>query len=70
MTWEPDVVDGHPSVDVELDDGTRTVWTVCASCERLRTILFLTGDRWLCVSCKSEGTAAPTLVSYPKPKER
>ena len=61
MKWEPAVIDGHPTVD--LDTGTPTLLTVCASCEKVRTILFLTGDRWYCTSCSTRGDAKPKL--YP-----
>jgi translation initiation factor 2 beta subunit (eIF-2beta)/eIF-5 len=43
--------------------GTPTLLTVCASCEKVRTILFLTGDRWYCTSCRTSGDAKPKL--YP-----
>jgi translation initiation factor 2 beta subunit (eIF-2beta)/eIF-5 len=46
---------------LELPDGT--LITVCANCGQMRTILFLTRDRWLCTKCKTEGAAPPNL--YP-----
>ena len=53
------MIDGHPTV--ELENGT--VLTVCASCGKLRTILFLDRDRWLCTACRAEGATRPNL--YP-----
>ena len=35
---------------------------LCANCERVRTVMFLTEDRWLCTSCRNEGDARPALV--------
>jgi hypothetical protein len=35
------------------------VITVCAECGRMRTVLFLDGDRWFCVGCRAEGATAP-----------
>lgn len=40
---------------------------VCANCERMRTVLFLSEDRWLCTACRNEGTVAPTLVPIGRP---
>jgi hypothetical protein len=57
------VLTDHPVLEVEHDHAPPTLLTVCAECGRLRTILFLTHDRWLCTSCRSEGTTAPNL--YP-----
>lgn len=55
---------GHPSVEIYLEpDRPPALITVCASCGQLRTILFLTGDRWFCFRCKTEGAAPPNL--YP-----
>lgn len=39
-----------------------TVIHLCANCERMRTVLFLSHDRWLCTACRNEGTARPTVV--------
>lgn len=40
---------------------------LCANCERLRTVLFLTKDRWLCTACRNEGDAQPTFVPINRP---
>lgn len=64
MTWEPAVIKGHPTtVLVAYDTGAPTLLTVCASCEKVRTILFLNGDRWYCSHCRNSGDAKPRL--YP-----
>ncbi len=55
-------VKGHPEISLEVD-GVETLITVCAECGQMRTILFLTGDRWYCSKCRAEGAAPPNL--YP-----
>lgn len=40
----------------------RQIVYLCANCERLGNVLFLTEDRWICTSCKNEGNARPTFV--------
>lgn len=44
-------------------DGNPVLITVCAQCERMRTILFLDRERWYCKDCRAEGSAKPDL--YP-----
>jgi ribosomal protein S27AE len=57
-------VNGNPDVELYLDVGEPpTLITVCSSCGQMRTILFLDRDRWLCVKCRAEGAAPPSL--YP-----
>jgi translation initiation factor 2 beta subunit (eIF-2beta)/eIF-5 len=64
MTWEPDVVKGHPTRPLHDEHGRLiNLLTVCSECGELRSILFLTGDRWYCSKCRAEGTAKPKL--YP-----
>lgn len=67
MSWEPEVIRGHPAVEAHLADGRTVMWTVCANCESLRSVLFLAGDRWYCVKCRNEGNAKPTQVFVSKP---
>jgi hypothetical protein len=57
------VIAGHPTLELAHEPGLSTLITVCASCGELRTILFLTRDRWLCTRCRAEGAAPPNL--YP-----
>lgn len=56
-------IQGHPTVEIPDGAGGATLITVCAGCGRMRTILFLTRDRWFCTSCRLEGATAPNL--YP-----
>jgi ribosomal protein S27AE len=61
---EPQVISGHP--EEPLLDSTGNLiqmLTVCAHCGNVRTILFLTEDRWYCSSCRMTGIAPPRL--YP-----
>ena len=56
-------IQGHPAVELWHDDGPPTLITVCGNCESLRSVLFLTKDRWFCTKCRTEGATAPNL--YP-----
>ena len=40
---------------------------LCACCERVRTVLFLSNDRWLCTACRNEGTERPSFIPIGKP---
>lgn len=63
MAADP-TIQGHPSL--LLDTGPQTpptLVTVCAECGQLRTILFLSKDRWFCTRCRTGGAAPPNL--YP-----
>ena len=55
----PTEINGHPTVEL----GNGALITACAECGRLRTILFLTKDRWFCTTCRTQGVTAPNL--YP-----
>ena len=56
-------IQGHPTIELDLGNGEATLITVCANCGEMRTILFLTKDRWFCTKCRVEGAVAPNL--YP-----
>lgn len=60
---EPDVVTGHPTIELDTGHNEPALLTVCAHCGQLRSILFLAKDRWLCTKCRTEGATAPSL--YP-----
>lgn len=60
----PDEIQGHPVRELYLAADTEpTLITVCANCGQMKTILFLSKDRWFCFQCKSEGQTKPQL--YP-----
>ena len=58
----PDEIKGHPTVWLATDTDPVLI-TACAACGELRTILFLSKDRWFCYRCKTEGASPPNL--YP-----
>lgn len=63
-TPHPDEIDGHPVVELYLAaEQEPELITVCANCGHMRTILFLSKDRWFCFRCKTEGASSPNL--YP-----
>lgn len=63
-TRHPHEIGGHPTLELITDPhAPPTLITVCAECGHLRTVLFLTKDRWFCFNCKTSGATAPNL--YP-----
>jgi hypothetical protein len=61
-------IDGHPAIDAILPDGRVNRITVCAECEKLSTILFLSGDRWYCTHCRNAGDSRPTQIPLNRPR--
>lgn len=55
-------INGHPSVVLPNKSGEPVVLTVCCSCGHLRTILWLSGDRYYCSQCRAEGDSRPTVI--------
>lgn len=69
MFEEPVIIDGHPSIILPSDaSGNQIMITVCAECEKMRTVLFLHEDRWFCTNCRNEGVVAPTMVPLTRPR--
>lgn len=62
-------IKGHPSVQAQREDAPALEITLCAGCESVKSILFLTGDRWYCTKCRTSGNARPTRVAVPNPKK-
>ena len=59
----PDMtVKGHPELELPNDADNPVTITVCCDCGKLRTVLWLVGDRWYCSSCKATGETRPTLI--------
>lgn len=57
-------IQGHPTLELEPNIGSDpVVITVCAECGEMRSVLWLTGDRWYCRTCKAEGAKPPNM--YP-----
>lgn len=63
-------IQGHPYTEAFLPDGGAVRLTVCGECERMRTILFLSKDRWLCTSCRNEGVKNPESVNLTNPARK
>lgn len=60
-------IKGHPSIDAHRTGRAPKKITLCANCESVKSILFLTGDRWFCTKCRNEGKAQPTQISMFNP---
>lgn len=58
---------GHPALEAVTEEGRKMRITVCSDCGAIRSILYLSKDRWLCTSCRSEGDARPTQVPVSRP---
>lgn len=57
-------IKGHPELLLEPLEGSEpVVITVCAECGEMRTVLWLTEDRWYCRSCRAAGVRPPHM--YP-----
>lgn len=55
-------VQGHPEIELVNDAGdVVSMITVCAECGEMRTILFLSRDRWYCSKCRIQGDARPQM---------
>lgn len=54
-------ISGHPTVELPGADGNGVLITVCSSCGQMRTILFLSKDRWICTNCRVAGAAPPAI---------
>ena len=63
MAANPEI-SGHPTAELYLGpDQPPTLITVCAECRQIKTILFLSKDRWFCTKCRADGATPPNL--YP-----
>jgi hypothetical protein len=63
-------IGGHPAIDAHRSNAPALKITVCANCESVRTILFLSGDRWFCTACRESGDARPTQIPVTNPARR
>lgn len=55
-------ISGHPALEAANYRDEPVTITVCAGCGQMRTVLFLSRDRWFCTSCRVEGDTRPTVV--------
>jgi len=59
----PDMtIKGHPVIEAPNAADNAVMITVCAGCGELRTILFLSKDRWYCRQCRTQGDQRPTII--------
>jgi hypothetical protein len=66
----PSEISGHPTVEAHRTARAPLKITVCATCERVRSVLFLSRDRWFCTACRAEGDARPTQIPVSNPAKR
>ena len=63
-------VHGHPEGLAVNPTGQENRITLCSECGALRTILWLTGDRWYCRSCRAEGAGGSKVIPISNPARR
>jgi hypothetical protein len=65
-------VSGHPSLVADREAlGFKLpplTITVCAECGKMRSVLFLSKDRWYCTGCRKSGDARPTQIALRRPR--
>jgi ribosomal protein L37AE/L43A len=62
---------GHPELETTSPSGGQKVTiTLCSECGELRTILWLTNDRWYCRHCRAEGAGQATMIPISNPARR
>ena len=63
MNWaDAATIGGHPTQELEPMLGSEpVVITVCCICGEMRSVLWLTEDRWYCRSCKHVGDNRPHM---------
>lgn len=63
MSAAPDpTISGHPEVLLPNAADSPVTITVCAGCGEMRTVLWLSQDRWFCTKCRAEGDARPKMI--------
>lgn len=62
-------IKGHPEIVTESPTQTLRI-TVCAECGSLRSVLWLSSDRWYCRSCRAEGAGKSKLIPISNPARR
>lgn len=63
-------IKGHPSVKAQRYNQKALNITVCATCEKVSSILFLSQDRWFCTNCREEGDTRPTQIAVSNPARK
>jgi ribosomal protein S27AE len=55
-------VNGHPTLEFGNSDDNAVMITVCCECGQMRSVLWLSADRWYCSKCKAAGDRRPTMI--------
>lgn len=63
-------IKGHPGIEYESADKRQLKVDVCASCGSMRSVLWLSVDRWYCRVCRNEGMQKPTMIPVSNPARR
>ena len=63
-------ISGHPVLETENLDGKKMNITLCSECGSVRSVLYLSTDRWFCTTCRSTGDARPTQIAFSNPARR
>lgn len=68
---EPAVIQGHPhAIGVNAEYGQESRISLCAECGAMRSVLWLTGDRWYCRNCRNMGVANTKVIPITNPARR
>jgi hypothetical protein len=62
ITLPSQEINGHPTLDLPNSADNPVLITVCCECGSMRTILWLSRDRYYCSKCKAAGDRRPTMI--------
>jgi hypothetical protein len=62
LSQPPPEINGHPAIELPNSHDNPVTITVCSECGELRTILWLSRDRYYCSKCKAAGDRRPTMI--------
>ena len=63
-------IEGHPNILAHNTEGRTMKIIICAECNAVRSVLYLSKDRWYCTSCRNSGDARPTMIPLSNPARR
>ena len=58
---DPFTIDGHPSIELPNASDNPVVVTVCCECGAMRSVLWLSADRWYCRECRVVADNRPKM---------
>jgi ribosomal protein S27AE len=58
---DPLTIQGHPSVVLPNGAGDGVMISVCCECGALRSVLWLSKDRWACTKCRAVADNRPKM---------